>query len=80
MKVSYSEGLGAAMLAAVPAGESPVGGNCPVATVVISGGGKGDRPVESPEVKVLAGRENCPVGSAKGASKSTGRNECRSTQ
>jgi len=35
------------------AGERPVGGNCPVATVVISGGGAGDQSVESPEVKVL---------------------------
>jgi hypothetical protein len=57
MKEPYGEGLGAAMLAAVPVGESPAGGTCPVATVVISGGGKGDRPVKSPEVKApLAGR------------------------
>ena len=41
----------AATLAAIPAGESPVGGNYPVDTVVISGGGEGDRTVESPEVK-----------------------------
>jgi len=41
----------AATLAAVPAGVSPVGGNYPVATVVISGGGEGDRTVESPDVK-----------------------------
>ena len=38
-------------LAAILAGESPVGGDCPVDTVVISGGGEGDRTVESPEVK-----------------------------
>jgi hypothetical protein len=38
-------------LAAILAGESPVGGDCPVGTVVISGGGEGDRTVESPEVK-----------------------------
>src|SRR6516225_1175276 len=37
--------------AAILAGESPVGGDCPVDTVVISGGGEGDRTVESPEVK-----------------------------
>ena len=57
MKESYGEGLGAAMLAAVPVGESPTGGACSVATVAISGGGKGDCPVESPEVKApVAGR------------------------
>src|SRR5215471_12169479 len=37
-------------------GESPAGGNCPVATVVIPGGGAGDQSVESPGVKVLVGR------------------------
>jgi hypothetical protein len=58
--------MDAAMLADVPTGESPVGGDCPVATVVISGGGKGDRPVESPEVKVPVGWEKCPVRSAEG--------------
>jgi hypothetical protein len=31
------------------------GGNCSVATVVISGGGAGDQSAESPEVKVLVG-------------------------
>ena len=56
---------GAAKLAFGPVGESPAGGNCPVATVVISGNGEGDRAVESPEVKVSvreasnsAGRSN----------------------
>ena len=55
----------AAKLAFGPVGESPAGGNCPVATVVISGNGEGDRAVESPEVKVSdreasnsAGRSN----------------------
>jgi len=43
------------MLVGRLAGERPVGGNCPVATVVISGGGAGDQSVESPEVKVLVG-------------------------
>jgi hypothetical protein len=76
MKEPYGEGLGAAMLAAVPAGESPAGGTCPVATVAISGGGKGDRPVESPEVKALGGWKKYPVRSAKGANNSTGRSEC----
>jgi hypothetical protein len=42
------------MLAAVPAGESPAGGECPNATVVISGDEKGDRLGESPEVNVSA--------------------------
>jgi hypothetical protein len=47
----------AAMLAAVPAGESPAGGDCPVATVVIPGVGKGDQPDGSPGVKASVGRE-----------------------
>jgi len=46
---------GAAMLARVLTGESPVGGTCPVATVVIPGGGEGDRPAGSPGVKVPVG-------------------------
>jgi hypothetical protein len=47
-------GLGgrAATLVVGLAGVSPAGGNCPVATVVISGNGEGDQTVESPEVKV----------------------------
>ena len=45
----------AAMLVDVPVGENPAGGTCPVATVVISGGGAGDQSAESPEVKVLVG-------------------------
>src|SRR5207245_11717709 len=44
-----------AMLVGVLAGERPVGGTCPVATVVISGGGAGDQSAGSPEVKVLVG-------------------------
>jgi hypothetical protein len=43
------------MLAADPAGESPAGGSCPAATVVILGGEKGDRLVESPKVNVSVG-------------------------
>src|SRR5216684_6000670 len=46
---------GAAMLVGMLAGESPVRGTYPVATVVISGDGAGDQSVESPEVKVLVG-------------------------
>ena len=37
------------------AGESPASANCPVGTVVISGGGAGDQTVESPEVNALVG-------------------------
>jgi hypothetical protein len=54
----------AATLAAGPAGGSPAGGNCPVATVVIPDNGEGDQTVESSGVKV-SGRE---------ASNSAGRN------
>jgi hypothetical protein len=43
------------MLVGVLAGGSPAGGTCPVATVVISGGGAGDQSAGSPEVKVLVG-------------------------
>jgi hypothetical protein len=43
------------MLVGVLAGESPAGGTCPVAPVVISGGGAGDQSVGSPDVKVLVG-------------------------
>ena len=45
----------AAMLVDVLAGARPVGGNCPVATVAIPDGGKGNRPVGSSEVKVSVG-------------------------
>ena len=50
-------GSNAAKLAAVPVGESPTGGDCPVDTVVIPGGEKGDRLVGSPGVKVSKGGE-----------------------
>src|SRR6516162_5642378 len=46
---------GAAKLVGVLAGESPAGGTCPVAPVVISGGGEGDQSAGSPEVKILVG-------------------------
>src|ERR1700688_914348 len=45
----------AARLAAIPAGESPANRRSPVAVVVISSNGEGDRSVESLEVKVLEG-------------------------
>ena len=43
--------MSAARLAAILAGESPANRGGPVAVVVISSNGKGDRPVESLEVK-----------------------------
>src|SRR6516225_11124682 len=46
---------GAAKLVGVLAGESPARGTCPVAPVVISGGGEGDQSAGSPEVKTLVG-------------------------
>jgi hypothetical protein len=59
-------GTSAATLAADLAGESPAGGNCPVATVVISGNGEGDRTVESPEVKVSAREVSNSAGCSNG--------------
>ena len=43
------------MLVDVPVGASPAGGACSVATVVMLGNGKGDRPAESSGVKVSVG-------------------------
>ena len=43
------------MLVGTLAGERPVSGTCPVATVVISGGRAGDQSVGSPDVNVLVG-------------------------
>src|SRR5215470_11170026 len=74
---SRSEKLGigaAAMLVGALAGERPVSGTCPVATVVISGGGAGDQSVGSPDVNVLVGWGD-PVSSNGRASKSAGRSE-----
>jgi hypothetical protein len=45
----------AAKLVDGPVGESPTRVTCPVAPVVISGGGAGDQSAGSPEVKVLVG-------------------------
>jgi hypothetical protein len=53
-------GTGAAMLAADPGWKSRRW-NRPVATVVISGNGEGDRTVESPEVKVSVREANNPA-------------------
>ncbi len=52
---SYGRIARAAKLVGVLAGERPVRGTCPVAPVVIPGGGKGDQSVESPGVKVPVG-------------------------
>ena len=46
------------MLVAVPVGVSPTGGDCPDATVVIPGVGKGNQPDGSPGVKASVGRGN----------------------
>jgi hypothetical protein len=56
----------AATLAAVPVGERPTGVNCPVGTVVISGGGEGDRTARSPEVKVSIREASNSAGRSKG--------------
>src|SRR5438132_11067437 len=61
------------MLTDVPAGASPAGGACPVATVVIAGGGKGDRPVGSPVVQVSGGQTRVWSDPTREASKPTGR-------
>src|SRR5262249_56735655 len=65
---------------AVEAGESPAGGTCPVAAVVIPGDGKGDRSVGSPEVKASVGWARRPVGSAREASNPSGRSEMRTCE
>jgi hypothetical protein len=51
---------------------SPAGGTCPVATVVISGGGAGDQSAGSPEVKVPVGWVKAWSAPTRGASKSAG--------
>ena len=56
----------AVTLADVPAGENPVGGDYPVATVVIPGSGEGDRTAESPEVKVSAREASNSAGRSNG--------------
>ena len=52
---STGERISAAKLAVILAGESPANRGGPVAVVVISSNGKGDRPVESLEVKAPGG-------------------------
>ena len=56
-------------------GERPARENCPVVSVVISGGGAGDQTVESPEVKVPVGWVEARSAPTRGASKSTGCSE-----
>jgi len=64
------------MLADVPMGESPIGGACSVATVVISDRGKGDRPVGKLGGKSLRWLgKTPPVRSARETSNSTGHSE-----
>jgi len=65
----------AAMLADVPMGESPIGGDCSVTTVVISDHGKGDRPDGKLGSKSPCWLGGNPVRSARGTSNSTGRSE-----
>ena len=48
------EPYGAVKQVVVLAGESPARADCPVGTVVISGGGAGDQTVGSPEVNALS--------------------------
>jgi hypothetical protein len=59
---------------AVPLSRPNRGG--PVAVVVISSNGKGDRPVESLEVKVPGGRPEYRSDPYRGASNLAGRSEC----
>jgi len=61
------------MLVDVLVGVNPAGGTCPVATVVISGGGASDQPVESPEVKASVGWGEPWSAPTREASKSSGR-------
>ena len=58
------------MLADVPMGESPIGGDSSVTTVVISDRGKGDRPDGKLGSKSSRWLEGTPVRSARGTSNS----------
>ena len=68
--------ISAAKLAVILAGESPANRGCPVAVVVISSNGKGDRPVESLEVKAPGGQPEYRSDPYRGASNLAGRSEC----
>lgn len=73
VKMGERAGGRAAMLAGVPMGESPIGGDCPVTTVVISDRGKGDRPGGKLGSKSPRRLGASLVRSARGTSNSTGR-------
>jgi hypothetical protein len=66
------------MLADVPMGESPIGGNCSVTTVVISDREKGDRLDGKLGSKSLGWLGETPVRSARKTSNSTGRSKSKS--
>jgi len=66
-------GVGAAKLVAIPVGESPTDRRGPVTVVVISSREKGDRLVESLDVKAPGGRERSRSDPSGGASNRTGR-------
>src|ERR1700692_3389779 len=70
------KGIGAAKLAVIAPVESPGNRGGPVAVVVISSNGKGDRPVESLEVKAPGGRRDYRSDPYRGASNLAGRSEC----
>ena len=55
-RMEKGAGCRAVMLADVLAGGSPAGGACSVATVVISGGGEGDRSVDRNLAETVSGR------------------------
>ena len=61
------------MLVVVLAGVRHAGGTCPVATVVISGGGASDQPVGSPEVNASVGWGRLWSAPTREANESTGR-------
>ena len=61
------------MLVDVLADVRSAGGTCPVATVVISGGGASDQPVGSPEVNASVGWGKLWSAPTREANKSTGR-------
>jgi threonine dehydrogenase-like Zn-dependent dehydrogenase len=67
--------ISAAKLAVILAGESPANRGGPVAVAVISSNGKGDRPVESLEVKAPGGRPEYRSDPYRGASNLAGRSE-----
>ena len=68
--------MSAAKLAVILAGVSAANRGGPVAVVVISSNGKGDRPVESPEVKAPGGRPEYRSDPYRGASNLAGCSEC----